>query len=116
MKSVGKPDAGNPHVRFDERGRETGRCQTAQATAPFLDSTASDFVLVVTAKSMDDYEGFTQRFLHENPDIKSFKTHVVMDRVKSGFALPVEEPLDNVEGRQFRSQDGSAGGNQQDFS
>jgi hypothetical protein len=25
MKSVGKPDAGNPHVRFDERGWETGR-------------------------------------------------------------------------------------------
>src|SRR5262245_9100172 len=23
-KSVGKPDAGNPHVRFDERGTETG--------------------------------------------------------------------------------------------
>ena|ERR1700730_5451146 len=39
MKPVGKPDAGNPHVRFDERGRETGRCRTAQATAPFLDST-----------------------------------------------------------------------------
>jgi hypothetical protein len=41
MKSVGKPDAGNPHVRFDERGRETGRRHTAQATAPFLDSTKS---------------------------------------------------------------------------
>jgi hypothetical protein len=39
MKPVGKPDAGNPHVRFDERGRETGRCRMAQATAPFLDST-----------------------------------------------------------------------------
>ena len=25
MKPVGKPDAGNPHVRFDERGWETGR-------------------------------------------------------------------------------------------
>ncbi len=24
-KPVGKPDAGNPHVRFDERGREKGR-------------------------------------------------------------------------------------------
>ena len=23
MKPVGKPDAANPHVRFDERGRET---------------------------------------------------------------------------------------------
>src|SRR5882762_2661285 len=33
--SVGKPDAGNRHVRFDERARETGR----SGTAPFLDST-----------------------------------------------------------------------------
>src|SRR3954467_5745862 len=29
----------NPHVRFDERGRETDRCRMAQATAPVLDST-----------------------------------------------------------------------------
>jgi len=36
MKPVGKTDAGNPHVRFDERGGETGR---ASDTAPFLDST-----------------------------------------------------------------------------
>jgi hypothetical protein len=41
-KSVGKPDAGNPHVRFDERGRETEPlAQRLNATAPFLDSTAS---------------------------------------------------------------------------
>jgi hypothetical protein len=54
MKPVGKPDAGNPHVRFDERGRETeprqaglrGRRESvgnthrkANATAPVLDST-----------------------------------------------------------------------------
>jgi hypothetical protein len=37
VKPVGKPDAGNRHVRFDERGRETEPLQTA--TAPFLDST-----------------------------------------------------------------------------
>ena len=24
VKPVGEPDAGNPHVRFDERGGETG--------------------------------------------------------------------------------------------
>src|ERR1035441_4611016 len=29
VKSVGKPDARKGHVRFDERGRETGGCQTA---------------------------------------------------------------------------------------
>ena len=39
-KSVGKPDAANPYVRFDERGRETEPlAQRLNATAPFLDST-----------------------------------------------------------------------------
>jgi transposase len=41
VKPVGEPDAGNPHVRFDERGWETERCRMAQATAPILDSTFS---------------------------------------------------------------------------
>ena len=40
MKPVGEPYAGNPHVRFDERGWETERCRMAQATAPILDSTS----------------------------------------------------------------------------
>jgi len=33
-----KPDAGDPHVRFDERDLET---ELKKATAPDLDSTAS---------------------------------------------------------------------------
>ena len=39
MNPVGEPDAGNPHVRFDERGGETERLAMPQATAPLLDST-----------------------------------------------------------------------------
>ena len=40
MKPVGKPDAGNPHVRFDERGGETARLDDIEAdAAPLLDST-----------------------------------------------------------------------------
>jgi Lrp/AsnC family leucine-responsive transcriptional regulator len=50
----------------------------------------ADFLLVVTSKDMEDYERFTRRFLHENDDIKSFKTMVVMDRVKAGFAFPID--------------------------
>jgi hypothetical protein len=42
VKPVGKPDAGNRLVRFDERGWETERCRMAQATAPILDSTEGD--------------------------------------------------------------------------
>jgi hypothetical protein len=33
-KPVGKPDAGNPHVRFDERGWETGRPKRRQHPRP----------------------------------------------------------------------------------
>ncbi|CAI8725743.1 Lrp/AsnC family transcriptional regulator [Pseudomonas sp. PDM03] len=49
----------------------------------------SDFVLVITSRNMEDYEQFTRRFFYENSDIKSFKTLVVMDRVKAGFELPI---------------------------
>jgi Lrp/AsnC family leucine-responsive transcriptional regulator len=31
----------------------------------------------------------TRRFFYGDPDIKNFKTMVVMDRVKVGFALPL---------------------------
>jgi hypothetical protein len=41
VKLVGKPDAGNLHVRFDERGRETERAQSI-ATALVLDSTQTE--------------------------------------------------------------------------
>lgn len=50
----------------------------------------ADFMLIVTSKDMEEYERFTRRFLHENNDIKNFKTMVVMDRVKAGFAFPIE--------------------------
>ncbi|MCT8974260.1 Lrp/AsnC family transcriptional regulator [Microbaculum marinisediminis] len=50
----------------------------------------ADFILVITAKDMEDYEQFTRRFFYENHDIKGFKTMVVMDRVKAGFAFPIE--------------------------
>lgn len=49
----------------------------------------ADFLLVVTARDMEDYEAFTRRFFYDNPDIKNFKTMVVMDRVKVGFELPL---------------------------
>ena len=41
-----RADAGNPHVRFDERGWETERRRMAQATAPILDSTLASFTAV----------------------------------------------------------------------
>jgi Lrp/AsnC family leucine-responsive transcriptional regulator len=41
-----------------------------------------DFVLVVHARDMADYENFTRTWLTDNPLLKHFYTHVVMERVK----------------------------------
>jgi DNA-binding Lrp family transcriptional regulator len=49
----------------------------------------TDFVLVVSAIDMDDYEAFTRDFFYNNTDIKGFKTTVVMDRIKASFSLPL---------------------------
>ena len=49
----------------------------------------TDFVLIVTAEDMPGYEAFTRDFLYNNPDIRGFKTTVVMDRIKASFNLPV---------------------------
>ena len=50
----------------------------------------ADFCLVVSAEDMERYEAFTRSFFIGNPNIKWFKTMVVMDRVKAGFALPID--------------------------
>jgi len=56
MKPVGKPDAGNPHVRFDERGGETRPAPPAQEPAP-LQSQAHDAWLEL--RLVDDALGIT---------------------------------------------------------
>ncbi len=67
---------------------------SAEVVNGFYVTGDADFVLYVTARTMEDYEEFTRRFFYVNPDIKSFKTMVILDRVKAGFAVPVEPPSD----------------------
>ena len=50
----------------------------------------TDFILIVTAKTMRDYEEFTRRFFFDNPNVRRFQTLVVMDRVKFGLAVPID--------------------------
>ena len=50
---------------------------------------ASDFVLIVIARDMSDFESFTRRLLFENADIRRFTTSVVMGRDKVGLGVPV---------------------------
>lgn len=48
----------------------------------------TDFILIISARDMNEYEKFTRDFLYDNPDIKGFKTTVVMDRIKASFYTP----------------------------
>jgi len=49
----------------------------------------SDFVLVVTAASMQDYGAFAHQWFETNGNVTRYETLVVLDRVKTGLSLPV---------------------------
>ena len=49
----------------------------------------SDFVLVVTAKNMEDYEALTREIFFDNQNVKNFQTSIVMDNIKVGLSVPV---------------------------
>ncbi|HRF20381.1 MAG TPA: Lrp/AsnC ligand binding domain-containing protein, partial [Chitinophagaceae bacterium] len=48
-----------------------------------------DFVLIVNTKDMKHYESFSKKYFMDNPKVKQFYTHVVMDKVKSGFSVNI---------------------------
>jgi len=50
---------------------------------------AADFMLIVIARDMDDFETFTRRLLFDNPNIRRFTTSVVMARDKVGQLVPI---------------------------
>jgi Lrp/AsnC family leucine-responsive transcriptional regulator len=49
----------------------------------------ADFVLIVTAKDMENFEEFTQLFFFSDIAVLHFKTSVVMGRTKVSLALPL---------------------------
>jgi Lrp/AsnC family leucine-responsive transcriptional regulator len=51
----------------------------------------ADFIIVLTARDMRSYEHFTQRFFFDNPQVRRFRTFVVMDRTKVGLGVPLDD-------------------------
>jgi Lrp/AsnC family transcriptional regulator, leucine-responsive regulatory protein len=48
----------------------------------------ADFVLVLNVATMEEYEALARRLFYDKPEIKWFRTVVVMDRVKAGLCVP----------------------------
>lgn len=49
----------------------------------------TDFVLIVTARNMAEFERFTRRALFADPNVRRFESSIVMDRVKASLSLPL---------------------------
>ena len=53
----------------------------------------TDFILIIAAKDMQDYETLTRRLFIDNRSVRRFQTSVVVSRVKSRSTVPfLEEP------------------------
>jgi Lrp/AsnC family leucine-responsive transcriptional regulator len=48
-----------------------------------------DFVLIVHTRDMAHFEEFSKKHLMDNPNLKHFYTHVVMDKVKVSYGIPI---------------------------
>ncbi len=49
----------------------------------------ADFILILSARDMADYEAFTRRHFFDEENVARFRTSAVMERVKTGFTMPV---------------------------
>lgn len=51
----------------------------------------TDFILVITIPTMQEYEALTKRLFFKDKNIKHFRSHVVMDRVKASMAVSLPD-------------------------
>ena len=50
-----------------------------------------DFVLIVTARDVEDYDALMQKLVTENSNVRRFRTRVALGTLKRGASVPVDE-------------------------
>jgi DNA-binding Lrp family transcriptional regulator len=50
-----------------------------------------DFVLIVTARDVEDYDALMQKLVSENTNVRRFRTRVALGTLKRGCRVPVNE-------------------------
>lgn len=68
------------------------RARIAEETAVqqcFYVTGETDYVLIVTASDMDDYQALCKRLFEGDENIRRFSTSIALERVKAGLQLPV---------------------------
>lgn len=85
-------------VRLEREGRiENARFKKAMSLHPQVQQCYGvtgdvDYMLVVLARDMQDFEAFAQAALYSDTNVKSFTTFVCLDRAKFGASTPIDLP------------------------
>ncbi|AIF47608.1 Lrp/AsnC family transcriptional regulator [Dyella japonica] len=51
---------------------------------------AGDYVLIVSARDVDDFEALMQRLVAENANVRRFQTRVALSTLKRGMLVPMD--------------------------
>jgi Lrp/AsnC family transcriptional regulator, leucine-responsive regulatory protein len=76
---------------FKRRAREAQEVQQC-----YYVTGDGDFVLIITAADMAEYEAISARLFMDDANIRRYRTSVVMSRIKVSLALPVPDPADKT--------------------
>jgi Lrp/AsnC family leucine-responsive transcriptional regulator len=93
---IGYPTTCIVGVTLEREGRaETARFKKAMARHRQVQQCYSvtgevDFMLVVLARDMQDFEAFANSELYGDSNVKSFTTFVCLERVKVGASVPLD--------------------------
>ena len=72
---------------LDDMQRQFQRCAEVQQC--YYVAGGCDFVLIFLVADMEHYVALTHQLFHANSNVKSFKTLVAMNRVKTGMDVPI---------------------------
>jgi len=63
--------------------------QDRQVTNFYCIAGDADFMMIVVAKDIADYEAFTHRFFFADKNVRKFRTSIVISTEKATLALPI---------------------------
>lgn len=71
-------------IKFKARIKNEARVQQC-----YYVTGESDFILIVSARDMEDFEHFVQKFFYQDSNVRRYKTSVVMEGTKVSLQLPI---------------------------
>ena len=75
-----------PDLSRDFRARIASEAAVPQC---FYVTGETDYILVVTATDMDDYQAISKRLFEGDENIRRFSTSIALERIKTGLQLPI---------------------------